>query len=226
MAGVVRSDSAARGLAMVRGATWNRKTAHPKRVYETFEDMVNGGLRILKDHFDQLVLPNPRTRLFAPNNGPRPEIEPLPMLHVPFPAALHAFIRALGVAEDSDGLLNLLRWMSQSAASLKEVSDELSNGERMTRRCLVAIRVFLEGSWNQRKWSVSAINRTWSFPFNHGFMSESMVCNGGCHNDSLVFSDPVVQEAHDIIEATPEWGSWPTDEEVQEYISGHGGDEA
>lgn len=225
VAGVVHSDSAARGLAMVRGATWNRKTAHLRRVYETFEDMVHGGLRILKDHFDQLVLPNPRTRLFAPNNGPRPEIEPLPMLHVPFPAALHAFIRALGVAEDSDGLLNLLRWMSQSAASLKEVSDELSNGERMTRRCLVAIRVFLEGSWNQRKWSASAINRTWSFPFNHGFTSESTVSTGGCHNDSLVFSDPIVQEAHDIIQATPEWGSWPTDEEVQEYISGHGGED-
>lgn len=228
VAGVVHADSAQRGLIMVKEATQSRNMGHFNHVYETFEDMVYDGLHILKHHFDQLVLPDPRLpHLTVPENATESETSALPMLHVPFPAALHAFIRALGVAEDSEGLLNLLRWMSKSAAALKEVSDELTNGERMTRRCLIAIRVFLEGSWNQKMWSPSAVDPNLSFPFKHGFTSESTARIYGCNEDELVFSDPIVQEAYDIIEATAEWGSWPTDEEVEDYMYGYReGDEA
>ena len=210
---------------MIRGVRLRRgKEMHSDHVYETFEDMVHDGLRILKARFDQLVLPDPSiSRLITSEDAAQSaDIRAFPMLHTPFPAALHAFIRALGVAEDFDGLLSLLRWMGQSAGALKEVSDELSNGEKLTRRCLVAIRVFLEGSWDQEKWSAPGVNPTSSFPFKHGFTSDSTAYGVNRHDEELVFSDPIVQEAYQIIEATPEWGSWPTNEEVEEYIYQHG----
>lgn len=207
VAGIVHPDLAERSTGIIKKST-------SKRAHETFEDMVHDGLRFLKGHFDKLVLPDPH---FTPGPGNLA----LPMLHVPFPAALHTFIRALGIAEDGEGLLNLLRWMSQSAATLKDFSDEMTNGERMLRRCLIAVRVFLEGSWTRKPWSPSVINPTWSSPFKHGFTSGSTARYADGDDSAPIFSDPTVQEAFDIIEATPEWDCWPTDDEVQEYMYEH-----
>jgi hypothetical protein len=118
--------------------------------HDDFEHFLQHALHVLKHQFDHLVLPASKTSehaersVFASNDTSDAQISVPSMLHTPSPATLHAFVRALGSIGDDDGLLHVLQWMSQSADLLKEAADEHSNGDRMMRRTLVAIRVFLE----------------------------------------------------------------------------------
>lgn len=198
-AGVRHPSAAEEGLEIVNEVKRAGNLSHINTICGTFEEMVQVGLLVLKNHFDRLVLPDPQTSHLVEgdfmDNTPDSQATIPRMLHIPSPAVLHGFVRALGLAEDYDGLLNLLRWMSQCAGTLKEASDEYLNGERMMRRTLVATRLFLEGPpWGKHSlWSLD-------------------------DPEELVFSDPTVQEAYDIITATSVWGPWPSDEEVWEYV--------
>ncbi|KAJ5095397.1 hypothetical protein NUU61_004753 [Penicillium alfredii] len=115
-----------------------------------FDAMVRTALHVLKGQFDHLVLPASRTSglaersIFTVDDATDSAICVPTLLHAPSPAMLHAFVRALGTVGDDDGLMHLLHWMSQSAAQLQETAEEHLNGERLMRRTLVAIRVFLE----------------------------------------------------------------------------------
>jgi hypothetical protein len=154
-----------------------------------FDAFLRHALRILKEQFDQLVLPASKTSeqaeqsIFATNNTSDARLALPSMLHTPSPATIHAFVRALGSIGDDDGLLHLLQWMSRSADLLKEAADEHSNGDKMTHRALVAIRVFLERRQEQAV-------------------------------DNRVPSD-VVQEAYDLVRRTG-W-DWPSDADVEDY---------
>ncbi|KAJ5577197.1 hypothetical protein N7535_004123 [Penicillium sp. DV-2018c] len=118
---------------------------------EDVDALLQYGLHVLKNEFDHLVLPASKTSVhaeqsvFATSNGPNAQLNVPSMLHTPSPATLHAFVRALGSVGDDQGLLHLLQWMSQSVDLLRETAEEHSNGDKMIRRTLVAIRVFLEG---------------------------------------------------------------------------------
>ncbi|ODM19303.1 hypothetical protein SI65_05920 [Aspergillus cristatus] len=190
------------GLELVIHAKRNGSLPHLGWVCETFEDMTDAGIDILKGYFDRLVLPDPATSPFHDDFMLSEETttdsqETIPsMLHVPSPAVLHAFVRALGIAGDNTGLLSILQWMSNHASTLKEAADEYLNGERMMRRTLVAARVFVEGP-----------------PWGKPSLRDS--------NDpeKLVFPDVLVEEAYDIITETPLWDGWPSDEEVREYVN-------
>lgn len=198
-AGVRHPSAAEEGLGIVNEVKRAGNLSYISTVCSTFEDMVQVGLLVLKSHFDRLVLPDPQTSHLVEgdflDNAPDSQATVPRMLHIPSPAVLHGFVRALGLAEDYNGLLNFLRWMSQCAGTLKEASDEYLNGGRMMRRTLVATRVFLEGPpWGKHSlWSLDG-------------------------PEELVFLDPTVHEAYDIITATSVWGSWPSDEEVWEYV--------
>ena len=117
---------------------------------DDFDAFLQHALHVLKDQFDHLVLPASKTSehaersVFASDNASDAQLSVPLMLHTPSPATLHAFVRALGSIGDDDGLLHLLQWMSRSDDLLKEAADEHSNGNKMMRRTLVAIRVFLE----------------------------------------------------------------------------------
>jgi hypothetical protein len=190
----------------------------------TFEESVYEGLHVLKSHFDRLVLPQPEMVFDQDRAGEESDDDdakvsdlPIPfMLQVPTPVVLHAFVRALGAAEDYDGVINLLQWMSRCAPALKECADELSNGERMMRRTLAAVRVFLEGTWD-----VEALRRA-----HHDSEADTRLIertDGSSlpsDQDSVPpeFSDPYVEEAYKIIERTEVWGPWPTDAEVRQYL--------
>ncbi|KAL0636303.1 hypothetical protein Q9L58_004760 [Maublancomyces gigas] len=66
------------------------------------------------------------------------ELDPeLPPLLLPEPATLHAYVRVLGFTARHDEILNLLRWMCRDEAGVDVDAP-------MTRRVLVAARVFLE----------------------------------------------------------------------------------
>lgn len=170
-------------------------------IYRGSSDLIPAGLHFLKGHFERLILPDPQASykvegtVHSAENYSDPQVAVPSMLQVPSPAVLHAYVRALGLAEDYDGLLNLLRWMSASAVTLKEASDEYLNGERMMRRTLTAARVFIEGPpWGK----------------------ESLESND---SEEQAFSNPMVKEAYDIVAATPFWGSWPSDDDVWEYVN-------
>ncbi|KAI9369354.1 hypothetical protein BJX61DRAFT_519896 [Aspergillus egyptiacus] len=192
-----------------------RKTIHAESASPTFEDMVNNGLITLKSQFDRLVRLDPKTpslfeslRLSLENRSVSQVTVP-PLAHVPPPAVLHAFVRSIGLAEDSDGLLSLLRWMSQHALTLKQTSDEYLNGDVMMRRTLVAVRLFLEGYWERRRSAPKAYGVGYTFP---GTTNNS---------DEPTLADSILQEAYDIVTATEIWGPWPSDEEVWDYLN-HG----
>ncbi|RHZ63115.1 hypothetical protein CDV55_105774 [Aspergillus turcosus] len=196
LAGLKHPNAAEEGLAIVHEAARRGNIKHSRVPRPNFEDMVQSGLGILKEHFDQLVLSDPKTAPFGERSvalsPTSPPVAVPSMLHVPSPAVLHAFVRALGLAGDHDGLLKLIRWMSQNAATLKETSDEHMNGDRMMRRTLVAVRVFLEGYKPSLSNNVSDLD--------------------------VSMSDSKLQEAYEIVAATPLWGSWPSDDEVWEYL--------
>lgn len=212
-AGIRDPSAAEEGLHTVREAL-RRNGVLSVSVPRTFEEMVHEGLRLLKAHFDRLVLPVPQLSTDVDGNDDRDAVTGSsvpPMFQVPAPAVLHGFVRALGTAEDYDGLLNLLQWMSRFAPVLKERADELTNGERMMRRTLVAVRVFLEGSWENevlmRKAAGGPDAERQEVPVDQ--------------DSRPTFSDPYVEEAYKIIESTEGWGPWPTDEEVRQYLSWH-----
>lgn len=113
---------------------------------EPFDAMVATGLEVLKSQFDGLVLPASKTSELAERSIFTMESEGhvLAGLHVPSYATLHSFVRVLGLVGDDEGLLYLLRWMSESATRLNEVADEELNGAAMKHQTLTAIRIFLE----------------------------------------------------------------------------------
>ena len=126
------------------------------------------------------------------------------LLEVPSPAELHAFIRVLGLRRDYNGILDLIEWMSLFADDINTLVDEQRNGKPMMRRCLTAVRVFLERSWMQMR--------------DLGF--EPWVAEYG---GNMVEADPasveIINAVHEIILENKHWGGWPSDEEVEEYCS-------
>lgn len=198
-------DAAEKALEVVEAAGCRKYIKHLDYVSRTPEDLVQNGLRVLKNMFDQLALLDPKVSQLAENRSEFKDLSDsqatVPsMPRVPTPAVLHAFVRALGIAEDYDGLMNLLRWMRQTAPALKECSDELLGGERMMRRTVVAIRVFLERPWGKTHIGTPGLETN--------------------SDGEPVFTDPNLQEAYEILEATPLLGPWPNDEEIWEYING------
>ena len=190
------------GLELIIHAKRNGSLRHLGWVCDTFKDMTNAGPPILKLYFDRLVLPDPATSPFhedfmlSEETTTDPQETVPSMLHVPSPAVLHAFVRALGIAGDNTGLLNLLQWMSNHASTLKEAADEYLNGERVMRRTLVAARVFIEGP-------------PWGQPSLHDLNDPQ----------KLVFPDVLAEKAYDIITEMPLWDGWPSDEEVRDYVN-------
>ncbi|KAJ5644940.1 hypothetical protein N7507_010951 [Penicillium longicatenatum] len=148
---------------------------------DAFDILIADGLSLLKTHFDQLVLSSTKTScvaergIFGTNNKTKSSLGMPGLLHVPSYATLHSFVRAMGIVGDDDGLLHLLRWMSQTADLLNELAEERLNGERMMRQTLVAIRLYLE------KLHPQSIN------------------------GDRIASDCKVQEAYDIVSRTLGW---------------------
>lgn len=114
-----------------------------------FDVMIEEGLSLMKAHFDELV-PVGKTSavaeqsIFTGESAANESLAIPSLLHVPSYAILHSYVRAMGLVGDDDGLLHLLRWMSQSAGLLNEAAEERLNGHQMMRQTLVAIRVFLQ----------------------------------------------------------------------------------
>ncbi|GKZ38514.1 hypothetical protein AbraIFM66950_010764 [Aspergillus brasiliensis] len=220
VAGIKDPDAVEEGLVLVSELARRGRLTGMHHASTRFEDMVQSGLNILKSRFDELVLLDPKTSsLFERSrssiqDATASQVTVPSLVHVPSPAVLHSFVRALGLAEDTDGLLSLLRWMRQYETTLKEKYDENLNGDRMMRRIIVAVRMFLEGYWGR---SPQAF-REWEPSMEQTHDSHM---HSDSEADSPTFSDASLQEAYDIITTSQVWGSWPSDEEVLDYVA-HG----
>ena len=210
--------AALEGLHMARDAL--QRGESPELNCQTFEQMAHDGLIFLKSTFDSLVFPSSRVEV---KQGPTidggivpSKPFPFPMLEVPSPSVLHAFVRALGMAEDYNGLLSLLRWMSKYTVPLNELADDLLNGKKIMRRTIVAFRVFLEVS---REVAPSTPNNNWIIQSR--LTQSENDRKPPCMDEGYgpVPSDSCLAEAYNIIEETELWGSWPSDEEVRDYLS-------
>ncbi|KAF2144393.1 uncharacterized protein K452DRAFT_316398 [Aplosporella prunicola CBS 121167] len=74
----------------------------------------------------------------------------LALLTTPRPSVLHDYIRALGMLRDWEGLLSAASFMAEHGARLVRHANEGGvGGERRMRLPVVALRVFLERSWEE-----------------------------------------------------------------------------
>ena len=171
------------------------------------EDLLDHGPRTLKAMFKRLAVFHLGSEDLESDTAKyllsKPELDSpidpnilLPrLLEVPSPAELHALIRALGLSRDYNGLHALILWMVHYAPELKAVADELRNGSELMRRCLIATRAFMDGSW---------FNLVTSYEEQGEVVREHT-------------ADGDIEKVCMVIEEMEGWGGWPTDEEVESY---------
>lgn len=130
------------------------------------------------------------------------------LLEVPQPACLHSFVRVLGLRRDYDGLLDLVEWMSLFSDEINALADESANGYRMMRRCLTAVRVFMERSW-------TTLEKT------EGEDQEEDP--GTVHGELGMEAEPapakIVKAVKETVMENLRWGGWPEPHEVEQYCA-------
>ncbi|PGH16229.1 hypothetical protein AJ80_05252 [Polytolypa hystricis UAMH7299] len=223
-------EGAERGLKFAARAGCKRLNHHAT-IPGDIKGLVNAGIELVKGHFDRLRDIEGRRSSLLPKSRQTTEslgddFPAVPTLFSgPAPAELHSLVRILGLAHDQDGLLRLLRWMKEYAGDISHASTERLDGRRSLRLTVVAFRVFLEGYWDDivattinpgtessKDAAIHAIEEK------HDQDDESEDLDYTEDAEYTMFSDPVLQEAYDIIESTECLQPWPIDEEVGEYL--------
>jgi hypothetical protein len=125
------------------------------------------------------------TRPSVVRKGPR---RVLPV--IPSPAAIHAYVRALGLLRDFEGLYSLASWIKTFHVLLLQRADTQAKGRARLRDALVAMRVFLERSW---------------------LTADRQDEHDPATNDLLELVREEIERALDL-------GGWPTDDEVDRYV--------
>ncbi|TKA72932.1 hypothetical protein B0A55_06860 [Friedmanniomyces simplex] len=166
---------------------------------------------------------------------PSPLSPPLPLLHIPSTALLHAYVRALGWIADHAGLLALVEWMVAHRDELgAQWSRERNGGRGMLRKVFVAVRVFLERSWFGEEEVLLLLGGKRDFEGRGGGAGIGGEGDGG-EGAAAAFPPPssrrvknlrvlegaasaeVVAEVQALVEGVEGWQGWPTDEEVARY---------
>jgi hypothetical protein len=148
------------------------------------------------------------------------------LLAIPSPAILHAYIRALGWCGAHDSILEALKWMVEYQAELAEAAPRARNSANVTRRAVVAARVFLERSWLSSKLDAFASREAAVY---EDALSGEVSSKGGQVGEKTsgkpallqMFESPAsaeqIEQARALIESVPDWGGWATEEEVEAY---------
>ncbi|KAF2716885.1 hypothetical protein K431DRAFT_278106 [Polychaeton citri CBS 116435] len=129
-----------------------------------------------------------------------------PLLHTPDPALLHAYVRVLGWLGCYEDLQRLIQWMALYKEELTAQMDRRKNGDKMMRRTIIAVRVFLERSW---------------LTTDEEKHPQTQVTRALMHELPARASSKAINDIRSIFEDAGEWGSWPSDEEVEEYCQDH-----
>ncbi|KAK2802774.1 hypothetical protein FQN51_004302 [Onygenales sp. PD_10] len=203
------------------------------RAFSNFHQVVKRGIKLLKRLFKRVVGMDEKqpTPLSRPGGSPKSStVNSVPItlpnvVDIPSPDQLHAFVRALGLAQDFNGLVDLLQWISENEAGIESIARERVGGHRMMRRVVVAIRVFLEiGLESSPSLSEAPLFGTDVSSTPEPFapeMEESDQGNWDGFGDGespTEPADPLYQEAKRIINDTELLSPWPTDQEIREYV--------
>ncbi|KAL9578447.1 MAG: hypothetical protein Q9212_005713 [Teloschistes hypoglaucus] len=201
-------------LAIVHNAaTVSRRTiatASADRDVDAAYSMLDTGLSVVKERFSKIVQPSPRihraretmAELSDDSSASRypSEMEPpsLPrLIQVPHPTALHAYVHFLGAYEDYDGLLDLVGWMSDCSSQIMDETAEYRNGALSMRRCLTAVRVYVEQplvGYDERE----------GIPYEDRERYETSL--------------RLVEAVREVVENNEDLTPWPSDKEVDRYI--------
>jgi hypothetical protein len=116
----------------------------------------------------------------------------IPSLNVaPSPAVLHAFTRTLGCLHDFNGICDLAFWMRKYWPELSCPVLEYTNGKRLLRKTVVAMRVYLEGRQFGR---------------------------GQGLTDNIRADEELLRKVKDVVNSVSDWEGWPGDAEVNDYV--------
>lgn len=114
------------------------------------------------------------------------------LLVIPSFAVVHSYIRALGFLGEYQGLHDVTRWMRAHWDQLSTRLEMDRNGSESFRRCIVALRVFLERRLDAEIGKVGE----------HDFVDR----------------EKMLKCVREVVESQ-EWHEWPSDDEVAEYIT-------
>ncbi|KAF2026820.1 hypothetical protein EK21DRAFT_92068 [Setomelanomma holmii] len=110
--------------------------------------------------------------------------------HIPGPAELHAYVRALGMLHDFEGLYSFSSWVTKHHKEVTARSEAQHSGARLLFRMLVALRAALEGRLQ------------------------------GGQGSRQRAPDDIVELIRGQIEGVEEWGGWPESDKVDLYAKG------
>lgn len=111
--------------------------------------------------------------------------------HIPGPAELHAYVRALGILRDYEGLYSFSTWLTKHAAEVIARARAQHGGSDMLFRTLVALRAATGG------WLEEGLDSRPKAP------------------------EEIRELVKAQISSVEEWGGWPSNRHVEMYIQGH-----
>lgn len=111
--------------------------------------------------------------------------------HIPGPAELHAYVRALGILRDYEGLYSFSTWLTKNNVEVMARARAQHGGNDMLFRTLVALRAATGG------WLEEGLDSRPQAP------------------------EEIRQLIKAQIESVEEWGGWPSKKHVSLYIEGH-----
>ena len=180
----------------------------------------------------------PTSWLMSQTNGSIDPQTTLPrMSDMPPAATLHALVRVLGLLHDYNGILQLARWIAQHRLELHLATMERGRGDGMLRRMVIAIRVFLDKAWADEVDQLRprdpptderfGLERSLHKPemcdmsYEANEPRESVHLATGADDVSKMDegAEDLVQQAADIMDSIEfDWGGWPTDNEIEDYL--------
>ncbi|KAL1957930.1 hypothetical protein VTO42DRAFT_5322 [Malbranchea cinnamomea] len=174
------------------------------RPFPSATSMLNHSLGSIKHLFYQIVSPQDLNRRSVGNQTPHvfPRF-PRTLFSTPSPSTLHALIRALGYSNDREGIITLLRWMKESEWASQIPAEKGTARERLIRRCVVAIRVFLERASDE---SPSSGDKRYT----------DTLTDAEKRAEDLPL-EPLLREAYVIIQNSESLSPWPSSVEVYNY---------
>ncbi|OJD35683.1 uncharacterized protein BKCO1_16000103 [Diplodia corticola] len=147
------------------------------------------------------------------------------VLSVPPAVTLHQYIRALGILGDYEGILSTASFMHDNVDGLLHHCDNELNGHVRLRRTIVALRCFLERSWDDEaersSWSATRTEEEEQHAPDALFAPDQPA-DQGVRPRAESAPEELIMLVRDKVEDLADlWGHWPSDEELEEYVNWH-----
>lgn len=145
-------------------------------------------------------------RAAANRDGGEVDADPDRFLAVPSPSVMHNYIRALGTMGDHEGLLSIATFMHDHVEGLLDHCENELNGHFRLRRAVVALRVFVERSWEEPRQQQQLV------------ASEDGAAEPVSEGMQPAPEELVMLVKEKVEAAAVSLGYWPSDDEVGEYV--------